>query len=226
MCAFVQIGEKVWSRDEQTGEVALAEVVETFVRADQALVSVTFGNANTHETIRSTTEHPYWTKRGWIAANELMAADHVLSRSGEWLPVVSVGDSDEKSTVYNFEVKGSHSYFVGEQGALVHNVSKANLGAGGVARATTDVVATRNGLVNVRATIDRIKAGGRFPHRNDGSVFQNREGLLPRQPQGYYREYVHPTPGVNGPGAQRIIQGQNGELYYSPDHYGTFIPLN
>jgi guanyl-specific ribonuclease Sa len=94
------------------------------------------------------------------------------------------------------------------------------------ARATTDVVATRNGLVNVRSTIDRIKAGEKFPHRNDGSVFQNREGLLPKQPQGYYREYVHPTPGVNGPGAQRVIQGQNGELYYSPDHYRTFVPLN
>jgi filamentous hemagglutinin len=43
---------------------------------------------------------------------------------------------------------------------------------------------------------------------------------------GSYREFVHPTPGVNGPGAQRIIQGKSGELYYSPDHYGTFIPLN
>lgn len=94
------------------------------------------------------------------------------------------------------------------------------------ARATTDVVATQNGLVNVRATIDRIKAGAKFPHRNDGSVFQNREALLPKQPPGYYREYVHPTPGVNGPGAQRVIQGQSGELYYSPDHYRTFVPLN
>jgi guanyl-specific ribonuclease Sa len=94
------------------------------------------------------------------------------------------------------------------------------------ARVTTDVVATKNGLVNVRSTIERIKAGEKFPHRNDGSVFQNREGLLPKQPQGYYREYVHPTPGVNGPGAQRVIQGQNDELYYSPDHYRTFVPLN
>lgn len=94
------------------------------------------------------------------------------------------------------------------------------------ARATTDIVATPNGLVNVRSTIDRIRAGEKLPHRNDGAIFQNREGLLPNQPAGYYREYVHPTPGVNGPGAQRIIQGQNNELYYSPDHYRTFIPFN
>lgn len=64
------------------------------------------------------------------------------------------------------------------------------------------------------------------PHKNDGSVFQNKEGLLPSQPAGYYREWVHPTPGVNGPGPQRVITGGGGELYYTPDHYRTFIPLN
>ncbi|XHC14073.1 hypothetical protein ABWH98_26005 [Labrenzia sp. ac12] len=29
-----------------------------------------------------------------------------------------------------------------------------------------------------------------------------------------------------GQGPQRVIQGQGGGLYYTPDHYGTFIPLN
>ena len=57
-------------------------------------------------------------------------------------------------------------------------------GGKAAARATTDIVATRNGLVNVRSTLDRIRAGEKFPHRNDGSVFQNREGMLPQQPQG------------------------------------------
>jgi RHS repeat-associated protein len=99
-------------------------------------------------------------------------------------------------------------------------------GARGAPRSTTDFVATRNGIVDVRPTIDRINSGGTFPHRNDGSIFGNREGLLPAQPHGYYREYVHPTPGSSGPGSQRIVQGQGGELYYTPDHYQTFIPLN
>jgi hypothetical protein len=51
----------------------------------------------------------------------------VLSKSGEWLPVVSVEESAQKSTVYNFEVKGTHSHFAGKQGVLVHNVSRFNL---------------------------------------------------------------------------------------------------
>jgi RHS repeat-associated protein len=78
----------------------------------------------------------------------------------------------------------------------------------------------------VKPTLDRIAAGKSFPHRNDGSVFGNREGLLPPQPSGYYREYVHPTVGVSGPGLQRVVRGQGGEVFYTPDHYGTFIRLN
>lgn len=85
---------------------------------------------------------------------------------------------------------------------------------------------TFTGTVDLRPTLDRIENGIPNPHRNDGSTFRNNEGLLPSQPEGYYTEYVHPTPGVTGPGPQRIIQGQGGELYYTPDHYGTFIPLN
>ena len=82
------------------------------------------------------------------------------------------------------------------------------------------------GTVDLKPTLDRIRSGGSVPHRNDGSVFRNSEGLLPSRPQGYYREFVHPTPGVPGPGPQRIVQGQGGEPFYTPDHYGTFIPLN
>ncbi|HBU68915.1 MAG TPA: hypothetical protein DEE98_00860 [Elusimicrobia bacterium] len=52
-------------------------------------------------------------------------------------------------------------------------------------------------------------------------IHYNREGFLPKQPAGYYREYVHPTPGVNHAGLQRVITGQNGEMWYSPNHYRT-----
>jgi guanyl-specific ribonuclease Sa len=87
------------------------------------------------------------------------------------------------------------------------------------------------GRVDLSGTLDRIARGEHFPHRNDGSVFQNRplpgrqEPELPRKPNGYYHEYVHPTPDIDGPGPQRIIVGQGGEYYYTPDHYQTFIAL-
>jgi guanyl-specific ribonuclease Sa len=96
----------------------------------------------------------------------------------------------------------------------------------GNAKITSRGRVVAEGTVDLMPTLTRIKEGGSFPHGNDGSVFRNREGLLPKKPDGYYKEFVHPTPGVNGPGSQRIIQGQGGELYYTPDHYGSFIPLN
>lgn len=77
------------------------------------------------------------------------------------------------------------------------------------------------GTVDVRATVKEIQAG-KLPPR---AVFRNDEGLLPKQPPGYYQEFVHPTPGVAGVGPQRIIRGQGGELYYTPDHYRTFVRL-
>lgn len=82
-----------------------------------------------------------------------------------------------------------------------------------------------SGPVDLSATIERILAGERHSHRNDGSVFGNREGLLPRKPRGYYREYVHPTEGINGPGPQRVVVGADGDWWYTPDHYASFIEL-
>ena len=82
------------------------------------------------------------------------------------------------------------------------------------------------GTVDLKPTLDRIKAGGTYPHKNDGSIFQNRNSPLPPQQPGYYTEYVHPTPGINGAGPQRIVTGKGGEIYYAPDHYATFIRVN
>ena len=78
------------------------------------------------------------------------------------------------------------------------------------------------GTIDLKPTLDRIERGQANRHRNDGSSFQNREGRLPRKSAGYYKEYVHPTPGESGPGPQRIITGKEGEVWYTSDHYKTF----
>jgi ribonuclease T1 len=73
-----------------------------------------------------------------------------------------------------------------------------------------------------RDTLKLIKQGGPFPYPKDGTVFGNREGMLPKQPRGYYREYTVKTPGLRHRGARRIIGGSGGEFYYTDDHYRTF----
>jgi len=71
-------------------------------------------------------------------------------------------------------------------------------------------------------TVDLIHTGGPFPYDRDGIVFENREGLLPDEPSGYYHEYTVPTPGASDRGARRIIEGSDGELYWTDDHYRSF----
>jgi ribonuclease T1 len=67
-----------------------------------------------------------------------------------------------------------------------------------------------------------IHAGGPFRYDRDGAVFGNREGLLPPQRRGFYREYTVPTPGSSDRGARRIVAGADGTLYWSDDHYASF----
>lgn len=71
-------------------------------------------------------------------------------------------------------------------------------------------------------TLELIDNDGPFPYNKDGSTFQNRERLLPRKPNGYYREYTVITPGENDRGARRIVGGEEGERYYTDDHYASF----
>jgi ribonuclease T1 len=78
-----------------------------------------------------------------------------------------------------------------------------------------------------RNTQQLIRSGGPFPYAKDGTVFGNRERLLPRHPRGWYREYTVKTPGSRDRGARRIVCG--GEpattpqaCYYTADHYASF----
>ncbi len=75
-----------------------------------------------------------------------------------------------------------------------------------------------------RQTIALIQRGGPFPHRQDGSVFGNREQRLPPRPRGYYREYTVDTPGAGNRGARRIVTGGTPPTgwFYTDDHYETF----
>ncbi|MFG2142397.1 ribonuclease domain-containing protein [Streptomyces sp. NPDC048650] len=72
-------------------------------------------------------------------------------------------------------------------------------------------------------TLGLIEKGGPFPYPKDGTVFDNREGILPAQSTGYYHEYTVITPGSPDRGARRIVAGEKkNEDYYTADHYETF----
>ncbi|TCO50819.1 ribonuclease domain-containing protein [Actinocrispum wychmicini] len=77
-----------------------------------------------------------------------------------------------------------------------------------------------------RTTWQLIQKGGPFKSSQDGKVFENREKLLPGQPASYYHEYTVATPGADDRGARRLIYGQQRELYYTDDHYASFVKVD
>ena len=116
----VEAGDYVWASDPETGEVALKQVVQTFVNEATELVHVTVKG----EEIVCTTEHPFYSPtKGWTAACKLRAGDILVTVNGEYIVVEKVQHEILESpvNVYNFEVEGFHTYYVSDAGVLVHN---------------------------------------------------------------------------------------------------------
>ena len=176
------------------------------------------------EPLGVTSNHSIYSadRLDFVRAGELRVGETLRNLDGD-VRIESIEQLGREERVYNLEIHGEHVFRVASSGVLVHNSS----GAEGSSKPVTRFATGPNGVVkDLGPTLDRIRNGVRFPHRNDGSIFQNREGLLPTKPAGYWKEYVHPTPGGRGPGAQRIVIGQNGEMFFTPNHYRIFIPLN
>ena len=115
---------------------------------------------------------------------------------------------------------------------LVLTLACAALAGGGavardVAPAVSGTVSLGDLPAQARATHQLILSGGPFPHQKDGTVFGNRERILPRKPRGFYHEYTVRTPGARDRGARRIVCGGSEPkrpeaCFYTADHYASF----
>ena len=113
-------GDYVWAWDEETGDVALKEVVETYINETDELVHL-FVNG---EEIVCTPSHPFYSPiKGWTDAVRLQAGDILVLVNGEYVVVEKVQHEilETPVTVYNFQVKDYHTYYVANTGVLVHN---------------------------------------------------------------------------------------------------------
>jgi intein/homing endonuclease len=114
--------------DDQTGDVALKEVAQTFKNETYELTTV---RTDDGQEIISTPGHKYYTlDREWISANELRAGDRLLNVNGDVVIVEWVQHEifENPIEIYNFEVKDYHTYYVAEninapvqEFVLVHN---------------------------------------------------------------------------------------------------------
>ena len=115
---LVQVGDRVYSQDPQSGELALKLVLETTVGPPSApLLRITIAG----EDLFPTLGHDMWkVGGGWRMAKELAVGDRVHGVSGG-LPVESLERLPPPQLVHNLIVDDFHTYFVGERGVLVHD---------------------------------------------------------------------------------------------------------
>jgi ribonuclease T1 len=59
-----------------------------------------------------------------------------------------------------------------------------------------------------------------------GAYFANVGTHLPTQPPGYYREYLVESTGSPNSGMERIILGDNGEVYFTEDCGNSFAEIS
>lgn len=124
----IEVGDQVWSRDEQTGAMALRTVLQTFVTESAPVLQLELRGALYSESLTVTPNHPVWVEeRGWVAAGELGETELLWSPEGA-LAAHAGASWGARAKVYNFEVDEYHTYFVGTQHAWVHNAPAEDCG--------------------------------------------------------------------------------------------------
>lgn len=114
----VQLGDLVLARDEQTGLVAPQHVEKTYIHHNRQAFTLDFGTSH----IETTATHPFFTDTGWVKAVDLRAGMDCYLNDGARLTVQDVQHPlPHPQTVYNLQVAGFQTYFVGTQGVWVHN---------------------------------------------------------------------------------------------------------
>ncbi|MBT7698039.1 MAG: sugar-binding protein [Desulfobacterales bacterium] len=125
----ISIGDRVWSYDENSDEIKFNSVSRIYVTPNQKLIELKIqSDEGVFEIFRVTSEHIFKViNRGWISASELRPEDIISSINGKTTIFKSFKKLPGTETVYNIEVENAHSYFVGENGLLVHNACSGNV---------------------------------------------------------------------------------------------------
>jgi hypothetical protein len=156
-------GTLVLSRCEITGEQAYLPMINFFEHDDIEIWSVTYTDDKGDETLYTTAEHPFWVRGlGWIPVAQLKSGQ-ILETSNPFITeqqdtdsptkeaalaifgrstatVVSAKNEGYREKVYNIEVEGFHSYFVGDTGVWVHNKTRISPNSSVLERSMPDAV--------------------------------------------------------------------------------------
>ncbi|MEF3311883.1 polymorphic toxin-type HINT domain-containing protein [Paenibacillus sp. GYB004] len=122
----IQVGDKVLSKDENTGEVAYKEITATFNHETDEIYKIHVND----QVIESTFNHPFWVDgKGWTFVKDLKIGDLLVQSDGNKLKIESIELEHKHVIVYNMTVDEFHTYFVSDLGIWVHNTGPCRLSA-------------------------------------------------------------------------------------------------
>ena len=116
----IEVGDYVWAENPDTGDITLKEVLDTFEKQVDTIVTITIDG----EKIQTTEAHLFYVEgTGWIPASMLQEGDTLSLEDGREVPVQSIETItyNHYVNVYNFEVKDFHIYYISDVSVLVHN---------------------------------------------------------------------------------------------------------
>jgi hypothetical protein len=114
----VQVGEKVLTYNEQSGEQEAGVVGDLKQHEVTSVIRLTLDNEN---IIITTEEHPFFIEgKGWVKAGEIEVLDVCKKVDGSESLISTVEKLDETHMVYNLlSVSDNHNFYA--NGILVHN---------------------------------------------------------------------------------------------------------
>ncbi|WP_239613520.1 polymorphic toxin-type HINT domain-containing protein [Cohnella mopanensis] len=116
----IQVGDKVLSKNEKTGDVDYKKVTATFKHDTDEIYKINVGS----QTIEATFNHPFWVNgKGWVVVKDLIVGDSLVQSNGNTLKIDNITIVNENVTVYNMTVDEFHTYFVSDLNIWVHNTS-------------------------------------------------------------------------------------------------------
>ncbi|MEM9102902.1 MAG: polymorphic toxin-type HINT domain-containing protein [Pseudomonadota bacterium] len=122
----VKVGDKVWSYNEESGEVELNLVSALLNRIAAGTLLLTIDG----DFIETTAEHPFYVEsRGWIKAEDLRVGDDIRTYEGHSIIIDEIKLQQQPARVFNFTVDVAHNYYVSTHKVLAHNVLAHNVGA-------------------------------------------------------------------------------------------------
>ena len=122
----IEVGDKVWAFNVETGESELKTVTKVYVHSVDEILHLYTDEGD----IDTTANHPFYViGKGWVAAGDLAVGDKVFNLDGTTSTILGseIEVLDEPILVYNLEVEDFHSYFVGCVPILVHNYNQYDI---------------------------------------------------------------------------------------------------